>query len=237
MSDSEQSMAEQSLFVTTRWSVVLAAKDRSSPDSAAALEVLCAAYWYPLYVYARRQGHGPHDAQDLTQEFIARLLEKNYLKAADREKGRFRTFLRVSMKRFLANEWNRSHALKRGGGSIVSWDAASAEGRYQRDHEPAQAPDQIYERQWAMTLLEKTMQALRADYSASGKVAEFDRLKPALTAERGSIAYAEIAGQLGVTEGAARVAVHRMRKRFRELFRAAVADTVESDDAVDDELR
>jgi RNA polymerase sigma factor (sigma-70 family) len=233
-----ESTAAQAHFVTTHWSLVLAARDQSSPDSAAALEVLCAAYWYPLYVYARQQGHSPHDAQDLTQEFIARLLEKNYLKAADREKGRFRTFLRVSMKRFMANEWDKSQAAKRGGGiAVVSWDSASAEDRYQRAAASTLPPDLIYERQWAMTLLDETLKSLRQEYTAAGKLAEFDQLKPVLTAERGSIPYGEIAQRLGATEGAARVAVHRLRKRFRDLFRGAVADTVENIGEVDDELR
>jgi len=218
--------------------VVLAARDQSSPDSAAALELLCATYWYPLYVYARGQGRSPHDAQDLTQEFIARLLEKNYLKAADREKGRFRTFLRVAMKRFLANEWHRAQAQKRGGAAtIVSWDATAAEQRYQNQRSSAAAPDQIFERQWAMTLLEQSLSALRAEYAAFGKTAEFEKLKSLLTAERGAIDYAEVASQLGTSEGAARVAVHRLRKRFRELFRAAVADTVDRPEDVEDELR
>jgi RNA polymerase sigma factor (sigma-70 family) len=238
VSDGSQPTEAQPLFVTTRWSVVLAAKDQSSPDSAAALEVLCATYWYPLYVYARRQGHSPHDAQDLTQEFIARLLEKNYLKAADKEKGHFRTFLRVAMKRFLANEWDRAQAQKRGGGvAAISWDSAEAEERYQNDRAPTLPPDQIFERQWAMTLLEQTVNRLRAEYTESGKTAEFEQLKTVLTAERGSIQYAEIARQLGTSEGTARVAVHRLRKRFRELFRAAITDTVDRSEDVDDELR
>jgi RNA polymerase sigma-70 factor (ECF subfamily) len=228
----------QPLFVTTHWSVVLAARETSSPGSAASLEILCAAYWYPLYVYVRRQGHNPHDAQDLTQEFFARLLEKNYLKAADREKGRFRTFLRVAMKRFLANAWDRARAQKRGGGmATVSWDSTLAEQRYQKDQAPTLPPNQSYERQWAMTLLEQTMSRLRREYSSAGKVTEFEQLKCALTAERGSIPYRDIATQLGTNEGAARVAVHRLRKRFRELFRAAVTDTVDGADEVDDELR
>ena len=225
-------------FVTTHWSVVLAAKEASSPDSAAALETLCQTYWYPLYAYARRQGHSAHDAQDLTQEFIAKLLEKQYLKAAEREKGRFRTFLRVAMKRFLANEWDRVRAQKRGGGALsVSWDAAMAEGRYQRETATTLEPENMYERQWAMALLEQTMKMLREEYEMGDKTAEFDRLKAVLTAERGSIDYAGLAKDLATSEGAARVAVHRLRKRFRDLFRAAVANTVDDTRDVEDELR
>ncbi|MCD6050864.1 MAG: hypothetical protein K0Q55_2267 [Verrucomicrobia bacterium] len=237
MSDTSPSTKAPSLFVTTRWSVVLAAQDKASPDSAAAWETLCRTYWYPLYAYVRHQGHSPHDAQDLTQEFIARFLAKDYLKAADRDKGRFRTFLRVALKRFLLNEWDRVRALKRGGGqSIVSFDTELAEAKYKT--EPVgQPPDQVYEREWAMTLLQKTMADLRAEYGKAGKTSEYERLKTCLTAERGTIAYAQIACDLGMSEGAVRVAVHRVRKRFRELFRAAVADTVSEASEVDHEVR
>jgi RNA polymerase sigma factor (sigma-70 family) len=226
------------LFVTTRWSVVLAAQDKSSPASAAALETLCRAYWYPLYAQVRRQGHAPHDAQDLTQEFFARLLSKDYLQAADRQKGRLRTFLHLALKRFLANEWDRVRAQKRGGGQApVAFDTAVAEQRYRQEREDTLPPDRLYERQWALTLLEQAMARLRAEYSAAGKDAEFERLKSALTAERGTIPYGEIAKDLQMAEGAARVAAHRLRKRFRELFRATVADTVEHAAEVEDELR
>ncbi len=238
MPDSSQTRGAPSLFLTTHWSVVLAAKDKSSPDSAAALEALCGVYWYPLYAFVRRQGHSPSDAQDLTQEFFARLLAKEYLQGADREKGRFRTFLRVALKRFLANEWDRAHRLKRGGGhALLPFDTTTAEQCYQADRDDALAPDRLYERRWAMALLEKALARLRTDYAAAGKGAEFDLLKGVLTAERGSIPYSELAAALHLSEGAARVAVHRLRKRFRELFRAAVAETVAAPDEVDDELR
>ena len=218
--------------------MVLAAKDKSSPESAAALEVLCRAYWYPLYAFVRRQGHTPSEAQDLTQEFFARLLAKEYLQAADREKGRFRTFLRVAVRRFLANEWDRARRLKRGGGHTpLPLDTTAAEQRYQAERDDALAPDRLYERRWARALLEQALARLRADYAAAGKTAEFDHLKGALTAERGGIAYRDLAGALGLSEGAARVAVHRLRKRFREVFRATVAETVSAPEEVEDELR
>lgn len=237
MSETSPSTKAPSLFVTTRWSVVLAAQDKSSPDSAAAWETLCRTYWYPLYAYVRHQGHNPHDAQDLTQEFIARFLAKDYLKAADREKGHFRTFLRVTLKRFLLNEWDRVRAQKRGGGqTFVSFDTEVAEAKYQG--EPVgQPPDQLYEREWAMALLQKTMTDLRGEYAKAGKTAEYERLKACLTADRGTIKYADIATDLGMTEGNARVAVHRLRKRFREVFREAVADTVSTAEDVDAEVR
>jgi RNA polymerase sigma-70 factor (ECF subfamily) len=238
VSDSAQSTGARSLFVTTHWSVVLAAKDKSSPDSAAALEALCRAYWYPLYAFVRRQGHAPCDAQDLTQEFFARLLGKDYLSAAAREKGRFRTFLRVALRRFLANEWDRARRLKRGGGrAALPLDTAMAEDRYRAEPGGGLPPDRLYERRWAMTLLDQTLGRLRAEHTAAGKAAEFEQLKGVLMAERGAINYGALAAALGLSKGAARVAAHRLRKRFRELFRAAVADTVSGPGEVESELR
>ena len=238
MPDSPQTTGAPSLFLTTHWSVVLAARDKSSPESAAALEVLCRAYWYPLYAFVRRQGHSPSDAQDLTQEFFARLLAKEYLRAADREKGRFRTFLRVALRRFLANEWDRARRLKRGGGRTpLPLDTTAAEQRYQEEQDDTLAPDHLYERRWARALLEQAMARLRADYATAGKTAEFDQLKGALTAERGGIPYPDLAASLGLSEVAARVAVHRLRKRFREVFRVTVSETVSTPGDVDDELR
>lgn len=224
------------LFVTTRWSVVLAAQDKSSPDSAAALEVLCRAYWYPLYAYVRGSGRSPHDAQDLTQEFFARLLAQDWLRVVLPEKGRFRTFLLVTMKRFLTNEWHRDMAQKRGAGNLpLSLDTEFAEHRFAT--EPPLAPDELYERRWAMTLLEESLERLQRNFTGAGREQEFNALKEWLTAERGSIPYGQIATALGTTEGAARVAVHRLRKQFRLLFRQTIAETVEADGDVDAELR
>lgn len=221
------------LFLTTRWSVVLAAQDKSSPHSAAALQTLCQAYWYPLYAYVRRLGRSPHDSQDLTQEFFARLLAQDWLRVVLPEKGRFRTFLLVALKRFLANEWHRSVAQKRGAGHpLLSLDALNAEHRYAS--EPALAADEIYERRWAMTLLEQTLEMLGTEFSGPGN---FEPLKKWLTADRGKIPYAEVAAELGTTEGAARVAVHRLRKRFRQLFRENIAQTVAVTEDVDAEMR
>jgi RNA polymerase sigma-70 factor (ECF subfamily) len=238
MPDAPQTAAGQPLFVTTHWSVVLAAKDKSSPESAAALEVLCRAYWYPLYAFVRRQGYSPSDSQDMTQEFFARLLAKEYLQAADREKGRFRTFLRVALRRFLANEWDRARRLKRGGGRTpLPLDTAAAEQRYQAEGDDALPPDRLYERRWARALLEQVLGRLRAEYAAAARTADFEQLKEALIADRGAIAYRDLATALGLSEGAARVAVHRLRKRFREVFRATVAETVSSPEEVEAELR
>jgi RNA polymerase sigma factor (sigma-70 family) len=226
------------VFVTTHWSVVLSARKKDSPQSAAALETLCRTYWYPLYAYVRRQGHSPHDAQDLTQEFFARLLQKDYLKAAAREKGRFRTFLIVALKRFLANEWDRVRAQKRGGGQpLLSLDTELAEERYRIEPVEGATADRIFERRWALTLLDRTLTRLRDEFTAAGKEEEFKRLKACLTAERGEISYAEIAGALGQSEGTVRVAVHRLRKRFRELFREEIAQTVSSAEEIEGEVR
>ena len=225
-------------FVTTHWSVVVSAREKDSPRSAEALETLCRTYWYPLYAFVRRQGRSPHDAQDLTQEFFARLLQKDYLQAAAQEKGRFRTFLLVALKRFLANEWDRLRAQKRGGGQTpLSLDTDIAEQRYRVEPGEGVPADKVFERRWALTLLERTMTRLREEFAAAGKPDEFERLKVFLTAERGAIAYVEIAGALGVSEGAARVAVHRLRKRFREVFREEIAHTVASPEEIDAEVR
>jgi RNA polymerase sigma factor (sigma-70 family) len=226
----------QPLFVTTRWSVVLAAQDKLSPDSAVALETLCRVYWYPLYAYVRGSGYSSHDAQDLTQEFFSRLLARDWLRVVLPEKGRFRTFLLVALKRFLANEWQRSARLKRGAGiPSISLDTLTAEHRFAG--EPVMPPDEIYERRWAMTLLDRTLEDLRIEFESLGKAQEFDSLKEWLTAGRGEIPYAEVATALGMSEGAARVAIHRLRKRFRELFRQNIAQTCAASEDVDAEMR
>ena len=225
------------LFPNTRWSVVLAARQPASPESAAALEALCRAYWYPLYAYVRRCGQAPPDAQDLTQEFFCRLLEKRWLDSADRDKGRLRVFLVVALKHFMRNEWRRASAQRRGGGGThVPIDSAFAEGRYAADSHTL-APDETFDQQWALTLLELTVNRLRAEFAAAGKPREFEALKDCLVAERGAIDYAETAHRLGVNEGAARVAVHRLRKRFREVYRGEVAQTLAEGADVDAELR
>ena len=225
-------------FVTTHWSVVLNARRRDTTRARDALEKLCRTYWPPIYAFVRRQGHGPHDAQDLTQEFFARLLQKDYLQAAAREKGRFRTFLIVALKRFLANEWDRARAQKRGGGqALLSLDTATAESRYQIEPAATLSADLIYERRWALTLLGQTMAALREEFATAGKQREFDCLKTFLTAERGQIPYSQIAARLGINESAARVAVHRLRKRFREVFRDQISHTVARAEEVDEEVR
>jgi RNA polymerase sigma-70 factor (ECF subfamily) len=225
--------------VTTRWTQVAAARDQSSPDARRALEELCTAYWRPLYLWLRRQGRASHDAQDLTQEFFARFLEKHWLSAADPDKGRFRTFLLIAFKRFLADEWDKATAQKRGGPlPPVSLDTTLAEDMVHSGiASDADSPDRNYDREWALTLLERAMTVLRHDYQAGGRAAEFDLLKEYLTAGRGEIPYDAIAARLGTSEAAARVMVHRLRKRFREALRAEVSSTVADARDVTDELR
>jgi RNA polymerase sigma-70 factor (ECF subfamily) len=230
--------ASDAWFVTTHWSVVLSAREKDSPQSAAALETLCRTYWYPLYAYLRRQGRVPHDAQDLTQGFFARLLQKDYLQAAAREKGKFRTFLLVALKRFLANEWDREHALKRGGfAQVVPIDEEFAESRFAADPSPNVQPDVLFDRQWAMTLLERTMAQLQEEYVASGRAKLFEYLQSCLAREESALPYAEIAARLNLTEAAVKMAVHRLRNRYREILRAEIAHTVSSAEEVEEEIR
>ena len=225
------------VFPNTRWSVVLAATQRPSPESAAALEALCRAYWYPLYAYVRRCGQSPPDAQDLTQEFFCRLLEKRWLNSADPDKGKLRTFLIVALKHFMSKEWRRASAQRRGGGqSQVQFDTAFAETRYAVDT-PALAADETFDQQWALTLLDLTVSRLREEFAVAGKAGDFEALKSCLMAERGAIDYAAVAKRLGVNEGAARVAVHRLRKRFSEVYREEISQTLADGADLDGELR
>ena len=225
-------------FPHTRWSVVLATRDSVSPDSAAALETICRAYWYPLYGYARRCGHGVHDAQDLTQEFFSRLLEKRWLDAADREKGRLRTFLIVALKNFMAKEWRRAAAQRRGGQvAHVPLDTDVAESRFAAEGSAAGKMEEAFDRQWALTLLELSLERLRAEFADAGRAGDFEVLKGSLMAARGAIDYAQIAAQLQMSEGAARVAVHRLRKRFREVYREEISQTLASGAELEDEMR
>ncbi len=225
-------------FEATRWSIVVAA-GRGTADSQnahEALEHLCTAYWYPLYAFVRRQGHSPHDAQDLTQEFFARLLARNFLDDADPAKGRFRSFLLGAVKHFLSDEWDRARAQKRGGGvRPISLDAESAETRYRLEPADESSAEKIYEQRWALALLDEVLKRLRDEFIRDGKEDVFEALKPALTGAK--IPPAEIAGRLGVKEGAVRTAVHRLRTRYRDLLRAEIAETVASPAEVDAEMQ
>lgn len=231
-----------SRFATTHWSLVLEAGRRGTPaaDVASddALAVLCQTYWTALYAFVRRSGHAVDEAQDLTQEFFVRLLERNYLGDADPERGRFRSFLLASMKHFLANQWKRERAQKRGGGRRhVSLDFLLAEDTYLRELAGPLSAEQLYERRWAMTLLEQSLAQLRGEHDRAGKAEQFAQLKPYLTADGAAQPYAAVAASLGMSEVAVKMAVHRLRGRYRELIRQAVAQTVETPEDAEDELR
>lgn len=238
MSTGPRTSPSGDIFATTRWTMVLAAGQRSTPESDVALEELCRTYWYPLYAYVRRRGHSKEDAEDLTQAFFARLLEKNSLQGLSSERGKFRAFLLAALKHFLANEWDRASRQKRGGGAVhLSLDWESGDERYQCDAVDALSPDVQYDRAWAVTLLERVVARLREEHVAEQKAALFDALKPFLTMEKGVIPYAEFATQLEMSEGAARVAVHRLRQRYREVLREEIAQTLADSSKVEDEMQ
>ena len=230
--------AHRGIFPTTHWSAVLAATDPESAEAAAALEDLCAVYWYPLYAYVRHGGHTPEDAKDLTQEFFHRLLEKNYLSAVDPRKGRFRSFLLAAARHFLANEWERARTLKRGGHlSFVPLDEAQAEEGYLNAQAAGQSPEVTYERAWALALLEKVLAGLREEAVAGGHAARFDALKGVLMGEKPSLSYAQLAVELGTSEAALKMAARRLRNRYGELLREEIGRTVAAPAEVEDELR
>jgi RNA polymerase sigma-70 factor (ECF subfamily) len=225
-------------FSTTHWSVVLAAGDTKSPGSKEALERLCGAYWYPIYAYVRRKGYRPEDAQDLTQEFFSRLVSRNYLSVADRNRGKFRSFLLGSLEHFLAREWTKAHAKKRGGGRpVLSLDATDAENRYLREPADELSPDRIFDRRWATALLDQAMSRLREECVAGQRGELFARVEGHLAGEKRDASYADIALELNMSEGAVKVAVHRLRRRYGELVRAEIEHTVASREEADEELQ
>lgn len=225
-------------FLPTHWTVVLAAGSNNSTHARDALEKLCRAYWPPIYAYVRRQGYDPHDAQDLTQGFFARLLEKNSIAEADRAKGRFRSFLLGALKHFLANQWDKANAQKRGGGqTLIPIDVASAETACGFEPADQVTAEKAFERRWALTLLDQVLRRLRQEHVNEGKEPMFEQLKQTLTEASRSVPYAEIALRLGTSEGAIKVAVHRLRQRYRELLRAEIASTVAGPEEVEDEIR
>jgi RNA polymerase sigma factor (sigma-70 family) len=237
-SDRETPGAPVGYFVTTHWSVVLTAGRSDTPRAHAALEKLCRAYWFPLYAYVRRRGYSVEDAQDLTQEFFARVLERHWLARADQAKGRFRTFLLTAMERFLANEWDKVRALKRGGGQRnIPIQLNTAETRYGVEPADTGTPEQAFEYRWAVALLDQVVTQLEAEFRARDQADLFASLKPCLVGDRAALPYAELAAKLGIEEGTVKVAVHRLRQRYRELLRAEIANTVESPAEVDAEMR
>jgi RNA polymerase sigma-70 factor (ECF subfamily) len=230
--------ASPGIFATTHWTVVLAAGQSSSPQSDAALARLCETYWYPLYAYVRRQGKTPQDAEDLTQEFFARFLESHALRAVSPERGRFRSLLLASLNHFLTNEWKRAGTLKRGGGiCFLSLDQTAAEDRYRLEPVNDLTPEKIFERRWALTLLDQVLTRLRDECVVDGNSKLFDQLRGFLSNTSDPGSYAEVAAQIGTSETAARQAVRRLRQRYRELMRAEIAQTVSSPQEIDDEIR
>lgn len=237
MSSSSAAPTAAGMFAPTRWSRVVAARGQETADSKAALSELCRDYWRPLYVFIRRQGYAPHDAEDLTQGFFAHLLAKEALASVDQTKGRFRTFLLASLKNFLCNEWDRAQAQKRGGGAqLISINGEDAEIILGKRLADDRSPDRLFDRQWALLMLERVLDSVRVDYEAAHKGKLFESLKTTLIGGEES-AHAEIAKNLGMSEGAVKVAAHRLRSRYREALRTEIAQTVASTEEVDTEWR
>jgi len=239
MQPQESNRTRQAAFTSTHWSVVVAAGDSVNPGAREALETLCRTYWYPIYACVRRKGRMPSDAQDLTQAFFARLLEKKYFKLADPERGRFRAFLLTALDRFLVSDWRKASAEKRGAGqSLVSLDQRDAEDRYQAEPaSPDLTPDKLFEKRWALALLDRVLAGLRAEYETDGKRDLFDTLKSFVWGEASALSQAELGERLGMSVNAISQAVHRLRKRYGERLRAEVANTVANVNDVEDELR
>ena len=232
------STAPGDIFATTQWTVVLAASRRHTPQSDGALEELCRTYWFPLYAYVRRRGHNKEDAEDLTQAFFARFLEKNYLAGLSAERGRFRAFLLAALKHFLANEWDKSQAQKRGGGKAnLSLDWQTADSQFQVAAANVPSPDQAFDREWALALLAKLVGRLQTECEKDGQGKQFAQLKIFLTTGKVAASHAAAAKILGMDETAVRVAVHRLRKRYRILLRDEIAQTLADESQVDEEMR
>jgi RNA polymerase sigma factor (sigma-70 family) len=225
-------------FATTHWSIVLAAGARPSAEGSQALAALCESYWYPLYAYVRRRGLDAHEAQDLTQDFFAHLLSSEAVCVATPERGRFRSFLLASLHNFLSNHWRKENAQKRGGGkSILSLDLAAGEQRYIAEPAHDLTPEKIYERRWALTVLQQALETLSQEYAQDGKATLFEQLKPYLGGASDALPYAELAAKTGLSVGSIKVAVHRLRRRCGDLLREQIAQTVDDPSAVDQELR
>lgn len=226
------------IFATTRWSLVLAARERATPSSQAALSELCQAYWYPLYAYVRRRGRPQEEAEDLTQGFFAAVLAKNTFGEADRQRGKFRAFIITAFKRFLAKEHARATAQKRGGGRpTLSFDMASGEDQYRREPEHDWTAERIFERRWALTLLDRVLDRLEAEHRERGREAIFEALQGVLSGEGLAESRAETARRLGMSLTAVKVAIHRLRRRYRDLLRDEVAQTLAEPEEVDEEIR
>jgi len=221
-------------FGTTQWSLVL----KAGQGAQEALLKLCKIYWPPLYAFVRRRGHSVHEAQDLTQTFFVHILESHGLRAVAPTKGRFRSFLLVSLKHFLDNEWNKAHAVRRGGRyQFISWDDLKSEDRELLGPTDSMTPERLFNRRWALMLLERVMNRLGSECAAAGKEQLFDKLKDYLTGDAGGKSYREVAAELQLSEGAVKVTIHRLRRRFGELVREQIAQTVDTPEEIDDEIR
>ncbi len=226
------------VFPTTHWSVVLATDQVDEGEVSQALARLCRTYWYPLYAHVRRRGYGPEDAQDLTQEFFARLLAKKWLRMADPGRGRFRCFLLAALNHFLTNEWNRAQRVKRGGHHThVPLDTESGERRYAQEIDRGLNPEEIYERNWALRVLEHVRSRLREAYTVEGKADRFEIWERFLPGRESPVSYAEAAAQLGVPEGTLKSDVHRLKRRYGAILREEIAHTLVNPQEIDDELR
>jgi RNA polymerase sigma factor (sigma-70 family) len=237
-SNAKNSLAPATWFATTHWSVVLAAGQGDTSAAQVALEKLCRTYWPPLYAYVRRRQFSPEDAQDLTQEFFARFLAGNYLQKIQRSGGKFRSYLLRACQHFLANEWDKAHAAKRGGDQVTfSLDDQNPESRYQLVDNPDRTPEEVYDQSWAWALLEQVRTRMRDEYAADGKRERFEHLEQFLPGEASLMNYAEVAPQLGLSEEAVRSEVCRLRKRYRDLVRLEIAQTVGTPAEVEEEVR
>jgi RNA polymerase sigma factor (sigma-70 family) len=240
MADSEnpfEPLDKTASFEQTNWFTVRKAGSPEAPGAEAARDHLCQAYWYPIYFYVRRLGRSPEDAQDLTQEFFARLCQKNYLQAADSQKGKFRSFLLMILKRFMADEWDRAHREKRGGGQeTISLDAQDTEFRHRSEPADGLTPEKVFERRWAATLMAQGLNRLKEECLAADKAAIFEELRPFLTCED-KVSCAEAAGRLQMTENNVKVTVHRLRHRYGELLRAEIARAGATPEQVEEEIQ
>ena len=225
-------------FRTTHWSVVLRAQDANQANSRESLAALCEQYWYPVYAFIRHKGKKHHEAQDLAQDFFARFIEKEFIAAVDREKGRFRAFLRTTVDRFLCTQWERSQAQKRGGGAVmVTWDAQSAEDRFRLEPTHDSSPEKLFDRNWASALLARATEDLKSEYARAGKAELLEVLQACIGRDAAHGSYSAVAERLGMTEGNARQWAHRIRQRYGQLIRERIAETVDSEGAVEEELR
>lgn len=238
MTDQFSDSAGAAQFTLTHWSLVLAAGHPSHPACRQSLTALCQAYWYPLYAYARRHARDVHEAQDMTQAFFTELLEKNYLAAASPERGRFRAFLLTAFKHFMANEWDKARAQKRGGGvAPLPLDFAAVESRLSLEPADELTPDRAFDREWVLSLLDRVLGQLREEFARGGKLDQFERLKVFIIPQTSPVSHGDVAREIGMTPGAVAVAAHRLRRRYRELLRAEIAQTVATPGDVDDEIR